>query len=119
MTREELKDLIREAMDEERGAAEVELANKWQGGSIVIKPGAADMQGKEIPIDALLRKVVMVRDRLRVLEQKLNAHPKLVDAEKVEMQAYITKCYGSLTTFNALFKDKADHFQGEKGKDEE
>lgn len=120
MTREELKALIREAMDEERGGAEVELANKWQGGSIVLKPSSADQQAKEISVDALLHKVVMVRDRLRVLEQKLNAHPKLADAEKVEMQSYITKCYGSLTTFNVLFKNKDDQFQGEKStKDEE
>lgn len=114
MTREELKALIREAMDEERGGGEVELAPKWDGGSVVIKPAGADLQPKEIPIDSLLHKVVMVRDRLRVLEQKLNAHPKLSDAEKVEMQAYITKCYGSMTTFNVLFRDKEDHFQGEK-----
>lgn len=120
MTREELKALIREAMDEERGGAEVEIANKWQGGSIVLKPSNAEQQPKEISIDALLHKVVMVRDRLRVLEQKLNAHPKLADAEKVEMQAYITKCYGSLTTFNVLFKNKDDQFQGEKSsKDDE
>ncbi len=120
MTREELKDLIREAMDEERGASDVPLAPKWQGGSVVVKPASAEAQPHEVPVDALFRKVVMVRDRLRVLEQKLNAHPKLEDAEKVEMQGYITKCYGSLTTFNVLFRDKDDKFQGEKssGKDE-
>lgn len=118
MTREQLKALIREAMDEERGGAEVALARKWEGGSIVIKPGDAAAQAKEIPIDALLHKVIMVRDRLRVLEQKLNAHAHLSEAEKVEMQAYITKCYGSLTTFNVLFRDKQDQFIGEK-KDEE
>ncbi len=121
MTREELKHLIREAMDEERGGAEVPLASKWQGGKVVLHPGQAELQAKELPIDALLHKVVMVRDRLRVLEQKLNGHPKLADAEKVEMQAYITKCYGSLTTFNVLFRDKDDQFTGEKSssKDDE
>jgi hypothetical protein len=121
MTRDELKALIREAMDEERGGAEVSLATKWSGGAVVVKPGNPDLQGHEVPVDALFRKVVAVRDRLRVLEQKLNAHPKLEDAEKVELQGYITKCYGSLTTFNVLFRDKDDKFQGEKssGKDDQ
>lgn len=114
MTREELKNLIREAMDEERGGAEVALAPKWQGATVVIRPASGDLQPREIPVDALLHKIVMVRDRLRVLEQKINAHPHLSDAERVEMQAYITKCYGSLTTFNVLFRDRADQFQGEK-----
>lgn len=121
MTRDQLKALIREAMDEERGGADVPLANKWQGGAIVLKPADAQLQAKEISVDALFHKVVMIRDRLRVLEQKLNAHPKLADAEKLEMQGYITKCYGSLTTLNVLFRDKDDQFQGEKSsaKDDE
>lgn len=114
MTREELKALIREAMDEERGGAEVELAPKWEGGTLVVKPANETLQPKEVPVDALFHKVVMVRDRLRVLEAKLNAHPKLSDAEKVELQGYVTKCYGSLTTFNVLFRDKDDQFSGEK-----
>lgn len=120
MTREELKALIREAMDEERGGGETALAPKWEGGNILLKPANGELQGKEIPVDALLHKVVMIRDRLRVLEQKINAHPKLSDAEKVDMESYITKCYGSLTTLNVLFRDKDDMFQGEKssGKDE-
>jgi len=119
MTRDQLKELIREALDEERGGGdEVPLARKWEGASIVIKPREADVQAKELPVDALFHKVVMVRDRLRVLEQKINANPKLADSEKVEMQSYITKCYGSLTTFNVLFRDRQDQFQGEK-KDEE
>ena len=118
MTRDQLKELIREAMDEERGGAEVPLARKWEGATIIIKSADAEIQPKELPVDALLHKVVMVRDRLRVLEQKINAHPKLADTEKVDMQSYITKCYGSLTTFNVLFRDRQDQFQGEK-KDEE
>lgn len=121
MTREELKSLIREAMDEERGGAEVPLALKWSGGALLLKPGNPELAAKEIPVDALFHKVVMIRDRLRVLEQKLNTHPKLADTEKIEMQGYITKCYGSLTTLNVLFRDKDDQFQGEKssGKDDE
>jgi hypothetical protein len=112
MTREEFAQAIRDALREE--APEVPLAPKWEGGSIVVKPGDPSLQAKELPIDALFHKVVMVRDRLRVLEQKVNAHPKLSDAEKVDMQVYVTKCYGSLTSFNLLFRDERDKFVGEK-----
>lgn len=111
MTREELKAIIREAL----GEPEAPLAGRWEGGTVLLKPGRPELQSKELPIDALFHKVVMVRDRLRVLEQKINAHPKLSDAEKVEMQQYVTRCYGSLTTFNVLFADKADQFVGDKG----
>ena len=109
MTRAELMDIFLEAT----GQAEVSLAPKWEGGVIQMVP--KDGQAKEIPIDSLFHKVVMVRDRLRTLEMKLNAHPKLTDAEKVEMQQYVTRCYGSLTTFNVLFREKADQFTGQKG----
>jgi len=113
MTREEFAQAIREALREEE--ADVRLAPKWEGGSIVLKPGDPGTQPKEIPLDALLHKVVMIRDRLRVLEQKINGHEKLTDAEKVDMQQYVTRCYGSLTTFNVLFRDEKDRFVGEKG----
>ncbi len=113
MTKEEFAQAIREALREE--GAEVRLAPKWEGGMLVLKPGDPSLQPKEIPLDALLHKVVMIRDRLRVLEQKINAHEKLTDAEKVDMQAYVTRCYGSLTTFNVLFRDESDRFVGEKG----
>jgi hypothetical protein len=116
MTREELKALIREAMDEERGGAWVALAPKWEGGTVLLRPADPALQPKELPIDALLHKVVMVRDKLRVLEQKINANAKLTDAEKVELQAYVTGCYGSLTTFNVLFRDKEEHFVGAASK---
>ena len=112
MTREELMELFREAAGE---APVPPLAAKWEGGMIQLLPGKSDLQGKEVPIDTFFHKVVMVRDRLRTLEQKLNAHPKLTDAEKVEMQHYITRIYGSLTTFNVLFRDKNDQFIGAKG----
>jgi hypothetical protein len=113
MTRDEFAQAIREALREE--ATEVRLANKWEGGTVVLKPGDPGAAPKEIPIDALLHKVVMIRDRLRVLEAKLNATEKLSDAEKVALQQYVTRCYGSLTTFNVLFKDERDKFVGEKG----
>ena len=113
MTREEFAAAIREALREEH--SEIKLANKWEGGSIVLKPGDPNTAPKELPLDALLHKVVMIRDRLRVLEAKINAHEKLSDAEKVDFQQYVTRCYGSLTTFNVLFKDERDTFVGEKG----
>jgi hypothetical protein len=114
MTRDELIDLFREAAGDVSAPA---LANKWEGGVIQLVPGNRDLQAKELPIDALFHKVVMVRDRLRTLEQKLNAHPKLTDAEKVELQHYITRSYGSLTSFNVLFRDKGDQFIGQKSED--
>ncbi len=112
MTREEFAQAIREALREE--GTEVRLAPKWEGGSVVLKPGDPGTQPKEIPLDALLHKIVMIRDRLRVLEQRINAHEKLTDAEKVDMQQYVTRCYGSLTTFNVHFRDEKDRFVGEK-----
>jgi hypothetical protein len=114
MTRDELMAVFLEAS----GLADVPLlAAKWEGGAVVLKPKDPALQAKELPIDSLFHKVVMVRDRLRTLEQKINAHPKLTDAEKVEMQQYVTRCYGSLTTFNVLFRERNDQFIGQKGDD--
>jgi hypothetical protein len=112
MTREEFAQAIREALREE--GTPVRLAPRWEGGTVVLKPGDAQTQAKEIPLDALFHKIVMIRDRLRVLEQKVNGHEKLSDADKVELQQYVTRCYGSLTTFNLLFQDDRDKFVGEK-----
>jgi hypothetical protein len=112
MTREEFQDAIREALRDE--GPDVPLAARWEGGTLVLRPRDPQLQPREIPIDHLFHKVVMIRDRLRVLEQKVNAHPKLSDAEKVEMQTYLTRCYGSLTTFNLLFRDDRDRFVGDK-----
>lgn len=90
----------------------VEMGARWNGGTLVMKPGKADLQSKEVPIDTFFHKIVMVRDRLRVLEQNINSHPKLDDADRVHLQQYISRIYGSLTTFNILFADKEDHFSG-------
>jgi hypothetical protein len=97
----------------------VELGKKWVGGKMILKPGEANLASKEIPIDQLFHKIVMIRDRLRTLEQRVNANSKLDDEEKVNMQQYITRCYGSLTTFNVLFKFEHDQFSGEKTKNDE
>src|SRR5262245_16600509 len=95
-----------------------EIGDRWVGGQLVMKPGRAGTQEKVVPIDAFFRKIVNVRDRLRVLEQRINSHPKLADTDRLELQDYITRAYGSLTTFNVLFADPADRFVGTGGKDE-
>ncbi|MEJ1221789.1 hypothetical protein [Sediminicola sp. 1XM1-17] len=92
------------------------IADKWKGGSLVLKPGDANLTDKEIPLDTFFHKIVMVRDRIRVMEQKINASSNLDDQEKVDLQQYLTRIYGSLTTFNVLFNNKSDHFVGEKSK---
>ena len=93
----------------------VAIADKWKGGNLILEPAEAGLGNKEIPINTFFHKIVMVRDRIRVMEQKINSSKNLDDQEKVDLQQYITRIYGSLTTFNVLFKTKSDHFVGEKG----
>jgi hypothetical protein len=114
MDANEFRRVLRYVIRDELGVGNVEMAGKWEGGEVVLKPGKEGLQEKRIPIDSLFHKVIMIRDKLRVLEQKINAS-KLGDDEKVQLQQYITGCYGSLTTFNVLFADKDDQFVGQKG----
>ena len=93
----------------------VDIGQKWTGGMMILKPGDTSLKSKEIPIEAFFGKIIMLRDRLRVLEQRVNSHDKLTEDDKINMQQYITRCYGSLTTFNVLFKNSTDQFVGEKG----
>jgi hypothetical protein len=115
MDTEALRALLQDVLAQEGIVGSTPIGKRWEGGTIVLKPGDDQTQAKEIPLEAFFHKIVMLRDRLRTLEQKINAHDKLSDAEKVDMQQYITRIYGSLTTFNVLFRDKDDHFVGSKG----
>ncbi len=94
---------------------QTELGDRWQGGEMILKPGDPKLASKSLPIGTFFHKIVMVRDRLRVMEAQINSHKVLTDTEKVDLQQYITRIYGSLTTFNILFKDKSGHFMGQKG----
>ena len=94
----------------------VPLGDRWTGGTMILKPSEENLQSKEIPIETFFHKIVMVRDRIRVMEQRINASKKLSDEDKINLQQYITRIYGSLTTFNVLFKYKEQGFVGEKSK---
>ncbi|MGD0744426.1 MAG: hypothetical protein ABSA45_04645 [Verrucomicrobiota bacterium] len=113
-----LKQFIEETLDaavarlglEKPDAVIEKLGVRWHGGRLVMHPADPALQAKEVPLETFFHKIVMVRNNLRVLEQKINSHEKLTDGEKVEMQQYITRSQGSLTTFNVLFKEKEDQF---------
>lgn len=90
----------------------VDMGSKWSGGTMSLIPGKEGLKSKDMPIEAFFHKIVMTRDRLRVMEQRINAHKVMTDEEKVNLQQYISRIYGSLTSFNVLFSDSGDHFKG-------
>lgn len=118
LTMKDMEKAIREALIQTSERAPiVPLGGKWMGGNVVFEPNDASLQNKEIPMSAFFHKIVMVREKLRVLEQNINNHPKLDDEDRVHLQQYITRAYGSLTTFNVLFAYKEDQFRGSGGKE--
>lgn len=110
----EVEKSLRDILKKWNGFSEiVPIADKWKGGTIILKPADSNLTSKEIPIDTFFHKIVMLRDRLRVMEQKINATKELSEQDKIDLQQYITRCYGSLTTFNVLFKSNSQQFKGE------
>jgi len=107
----DLETLLRRVIREESGVTPVVPAEKWRGGTLVLRPGTPGLQEKTVPIETFFHKIVMLRNRLRTLEQQVNAS-ELADDVKVKLQSYISGCYGSLTTFNILFADDSDQFKG-------
>ena len=115
LTLKEVEDVLISVLDRFNGLSSVvPLGDKWKGGTLELKPGNPALQSKEISVEVFFHKIVMLRDRLRVLEQNINSHPVLSDEDKVNLQQYITRIYGSLTTFNILFAEKDDYFVGSK-----
>ena len=110
----DLELMLRRVIREETGLTPVTPAERWHGGEIVLKPGRAGLQEKTMPIETFFHKIVMLRNRLRVLEQQINGS-KLPDEVKLKLQGHITGCYGSLTSFNVLFAEEEDRFKGSGG----
>jgi hypothetical protein len=117
MDMDTFRSVLTQVLREELGLGESDLGGRWQGGELVLVPGKEGTTEKRIPLESFFHKIVMVRDKLRVLEQRINAHEQLSDEDKVALQQYVTACYGSLTTFNVLFADARDGFKGAAGKD--
>jgi hypothetical protein len=112
----QLKQALRDVLEEQGATSDPALSPKYHGGTLVVRPRDDTLKPKEIPIEDFFKKLVRVRDQLRVLEQKVNNHGKLESDDKRVLQGYITRAYGTLTTFNQLFRDKEDWFVGQKGK---
>jgi len=109
--------ILREILHEELGLSDSPISERWRGGELILKPGKEGTQEKRIPLDKFFHKIVMLRDKLRVLEQKVNGNAAIPVEDKVSLQQYITGCYGSLTTFNVLFAEEDDRFVGQGEKD--
>jgi len=113
----EIKNSLRDLLKKWSDVSEiVPLSDKWRGGILILRPKDRSLSDKEIPINTFFHKIVMLRDRLRVMEQKINSSKTLEDQDKIDLQQYITRCYGSLTTFNILFKNKSQNFVGDSSK---
>ncbi|MFP4501449.1 MAG: hypothetical protein ACLFTT_10660 [Candidatus Hydrogenedentota bacterium] len=107
-----VKAILREVLQEEMGTGRYEIAPKWDGGKVILQPADPSQKAHEVPMDAFFKKITGVREKLRVLEQKINNHKTLSHEDKIELQKYITRAYGSLTTFNVLFREQEDRFHG-------
>jgi hypothetical protein len=114
MDKSEIKELAKAIVNEMDAMHSAELATKWEGGSIFFIPANSQVKDHEMPLDKLMHKIVMIRDYLRVLEQQINSHENLTEGDKIKFQSYITKCYGSLTSFNFLFYSEEDKFSSKK-----
>jgi len=114
MDKSELRELIVVALEEWFGPAHAKMAYKWHGGKLIFQPEDKSLSSKEVEVDVFFHKIVMLRESLRVLEQRINNHPKLDDEDRVQLQQYISRVYGTLTTFNILFRDEDDRFVGQK-----
>jgi len=113
----EVENNLREILKKWSDVSEiVPIADKWRGGNMTLSPKDSNLSDKEIPINTFFHKIVMLRDRLRVMEQKINSSKLLEDQDKIDLQQYITRCYGSLTTFNVLFKNNSQNFKGDSAK---
>ena len=112
----DLERMLRRVIREESGLTPVVPAAKWRGGQLILRPGKPGLQDKVVPIESLFHKIVMLRNRLRTLEQQVNASD-LPEDEKIKLLGYVTGCYGTLTTFNVLFAEEADQFRGSGGED--
>jgi len=111
MNQDELRHFIIDVIDEEFGPRPTPIAKRWEGGKLLMQPGG-DTQSKEIPLEVFFKKIIGLRESMRVLEQKINSHTVLTQEDRVTLQSYITKCYGSMTSFNILFRDDKDRFIG-------
>ncbi|MBI5154894.1 hypothetical protein HZA57_06625 [Candidatus Poribacteria bacterium] len=112
--RKELRATIVDAIEHWFGPCHQRLAGRWQGGKMILQPENDSLKPKEVDIEIFFHKIVMMRESLRVLEQKINNHPKLDDEDRVQFQQYITRIYGTMTTFNILFRDEEDRFTGQR-----
>ena len=117
MTWDTIREVLKDVLHRELGMGRYEMAPRYEGGKLILQPFDTSQKSKEVPVEVFFKKITSVREKLRVLDQKLNSHPKLSETEKAELQLYITRAYGSLTTFNVLFADPEDRFTGVKGEE--